>query len=117
MFKISKNPIVTVPVPFFVNGEDQSFTATFEILPSARIQPGALDTDEAQTTLLVDATKDIGDLVGDDEQPLTFSRDVLDAVIGRFDSRQAMLTAYMEACQETIRGNSHGLPAHGSTAA
>lgn len=117
MFKVTKNPIVTVPVPLIVNDEDQSFTATFEILPSARIQPGALDTDEAQTQLLVDATRDLADLVGADDKPIGFSRELLDAVIGRFDSRQALLTAYMEACQETIRGNSKRLPEHGSTAA
>lgn len=117
MFKVTKNPIVTVPVPLIVNGEDQSFKATFEILPAARIAPGQLDTDEAQKAMLADATKNLDDIAGEDDKPLPFTPALLDAVLGRIDSRMALFTAYMKAFEEIARGNSPGLPAHGSTAA
>lgn len=117
MFKITENPRVTVKVPLTINGEDASFTATFNILPADRVRSDKLGSDEEQSALLLDAIADLGDLAGADGAPLAFNEGVCRAVIDRFDARTALIAAYLEAVAGIVRGNSPGLLARGPRAA
>lgn len=114
MLKVYKNPLITVPVQMWDNGEDASFSATFEILPTDRLPKEVTDADVR--AFLDEAIKNLGDLAGDDGQPLVYSPEVKAAVLNRPDARLALFSAYAPARLEAVRGNLSGPPAPGSRA-
>jgi len=108
-FRISTRPRVKERVSLIieVDGEklDNSFDATFQILPVSRTTEETMSTDEGQRAMLAEALVDLGDLVDEAGAPVPFTPELRDALADRIEVRVALLKAYQAAATRAAAGN------------
>ena len=103
MFKTSTRPRVIHPVPFHIEVDgvivDNSFTATFQILPIERTIGDALDSDQKQTDFLTESVVNMADL------DVPFTAELRAELLGRIEVRGALLRAYFDAAKKAAAKN------------
>jgi hypothetical protein len=111
MFKIAANPTFTHNVDVFVPTDGghskQSFKATFRVAPTAESDETApdLSTISGSTTFLRDVIVGMSELVGADDQPLTYSDQVRDELLKLPYVRSALARTYFTAVNKASVGN------------
>jgi hypothetical protein len=107
MFKVTSEPrfshSVTVMVPTDGGHKEQTFTCTFKVEDVEALDK--LQGEEGQRGVLQRVVCGMSDLVGDDDQPLTYSDALRDQLIGVPYVRIAMFLAYMGAVTKAKAGN------------
>ncbi|MEA3265220.1 MAG: hypothetical protein U9R07_17245 [Pseudomonadota bacterium] len=112
MFKLSTDPrfthTVKVQVPVDRGHEEQSFKATFKVLPIDQLDAGEGDeANEAdrQVRLLKDVIVDLGDMVDDAGEAIPYSEAIRDQLIGIPYVRIALVRTYIAAITKVKAGN------------
>lgn len=100
-FRLSKTRTFTSPV--HVGTEE--FTATFLALSDKELEPFDGPGAETQKDFLRHVVTALTDLLGEDDTPLVFSREVLEDMITYPDLRVAMLRAYNDGLYRARAGN------------
>lgn len=107
MFKVTSNPQfthnVTVSVPVDGGFVDQTFKTTFRVLDAAQ-----LSSDNSVDSQIEDLRRVIvtmGDLVGEDDQPMPYSDALRDQLISLPYVRLALLNAYVRGVTKAKPGN------------
>lgn len=107
MFKVTTEPKfthpVTVMVPVDGGHKEQTFTCTFRVADVEALDK--LKDEEGQKGLLQRVICGMADLVGEDDQPLPYSDELRDQLIGVPYVRLAMLVAYTGAVTKAKAGN------------
>lgn len=108
-FKISTRPRIRTSIPLLIEVEgeqlDNSFGATFRILPLSQMGEEQANNDAGQIKLLTDATVDLHDIADDAGQPVPFTPELLAGLLDRSEVRVAMIKAYYEAARKAASGN------------
>lgn len=109
MFKIAKQHIFTEEVKLAVTQEGSTepptFSATFRALIDDEVNKHETITPEGQAVFLREVTVSLDGLLGDDDTPLPFTKDLLDDLLGRSYVRMPMLTAYADGLLKARVGN------------
>jgi len=97
----------TVKVRVPVNGgfEDQDFKATFAVMPTDEVKQYDLSIGDQSTDFLRKIVVGMTDLIGKDEQPVSYNDQVRDALIGQLYVRKALVRTYFEAVSGAASGN------------
>lgn len=107
MFKISTDPkfthSVTVCVPVDGGYKDQTFPVTFRVLPLDQL--GNREGSEGQIETLQKVVVHMGELVDENDQPISYSDEIRDQLIAFSFVRLALLKAYIEAMSKMKTGN------------
>ena len=107
MFKITAEPKFTHPVTVMVPVDDghkeQTFKVTFKVEDVEALDK--LQGEEGQKGVLQRVVCGMADLVGDDDQPLPYSAELRDQLIGVPYVRIAMFLTYMGAVTKAKAGN------------
>jgi len=109
MFNVLARPTFTrtvkVSSPDGDGLREDSFVATFVWVPSDELQAFETDTTEGIKDLLRDVIVSAADLVGDNDERLEWSSDLLEGLLAWSNVRAALLLAYNSAWVEEKRGN------------
>lgn len=112
MFKLSTDPRFThevkVQVPVDGGFKEQSFKATFRVLPLDQLKADEeVDGDEAgyQETTLRKVVVGLDDLVDDADQPIAYSDEIRDRLIAVPYVRIALMQTYIRAVTKVKAGN------------
>ncbi len=111
MFKVTAEPkfthTVKVMVPVDGGHKEQSFKATFKVLPVEELTAEDHSEDQAagQIAVLRKAIISLDELVGDDDQPLPYSDELRDQLLGITYVRIALLRTYLTAITKAKSGN------------
>ena len=107
MFKISNDPKfthpVTVCVPVDGGHREDTFKVTFRVIDVEKL--GNTTDLDSQQAILRSIVCGMSDLIGDDDQPLPYSDELRDMLIGKPFVRAAMLQTYLAAVTKTRVGN------------
>lgn len=107
MFKITTDPKfthpVTVCVPVDGGYKDQTFPVTFRVVPLDQLPKG--EGSDAHMETLRKVVVHMGELVDDNDQPVSYSDDLRDQLIQYPYVRLALLKAYIEAMSKMKTGN------------
>jgi hypothetical protein len=107
MFKITTDPKfthpVTVCVPVDGGFKDQTFPVTFRALPLDQL--GDKNGNEGQIETLRKVVVHMGELVDDNDQPISYSDEIRDQLIQFGYVRLALLKTYIEAMSKMKTGN------------
>lgn len=96
---------VNVLVPVDGGHEEQSFEATFVVVPTDRIAQFDLSDSEQSAAFLREAIASVGDVVGPDKKPVVYSDKLRDALIAQPHVRTALARTYFEAVIKAQQGN------------
>lgn len=112
MFKLSTDPrfthTVKVQVPVDGGHKEQSFKATFRVLPLDQLKAAddeAGDEQAYQETTLRKVIVGLDDLVDDADQPIDYSDAIRDQLIGVPYVRIALMQTYIRAITKVKAGN------------
>lgn len=110
MFVLTDDPTfahkVKVMVPVDGGHLPQDFTATFRVIPTEEAAKYDLSDGQSSKEFLRRVVVKFGDdLVGDDKQPLPYSDDLRDRLIGVPYVRQALARTYFAAIGGQTLGN------------
>ena len=107
MFKVTTDPQFTHPVKVFVPVDgghaEQSFKATFRVEGVEELDQ--VQDEGGQRAVLQRVIVGMSDLVGEDEQPLSYSDRLRDQLIGVPYVRIALFRTYLEAVTKAKAGN------------
>lgn len=107
MFKVSKEPRFThevkVMVPTDGGFEVQSFKATFRVIDVEKLSD--VQDESGQKGVLQQVIAGMDELIGDDGQPLPYSDELRDQLIGVPYVRIALFTAYLRGVTKAPEGN------------
>lgn len=108
MFKVSPNPTFThqvkVSVPIDGGYREQTFKATFRVI-AADDDERDLNTAQGSTSFLKDAVVGMDDIVGEDDQPLSYSDELRDQLLRLPFVRAALARTYFQAVSKVAAGN------------
>lgn len=109
MFKVTAEPkfthTVKVQVPVDGGYKEQSFKATFRVLAVDELSGGEEDEAGQQVSTLRKVICDFDDLVGEDDQPLSYSDELRDKLISVPYVRIALMQTYLKAITKVRAGN------------
>ena len=109
MFKIVENPELThtvgVLVPTDGGHREETMKVRYRVISDERANSYDLQDSEGMKNFLRDVIVEITDLVGGDKQPLTWSVDLREVILGLPYARLALLRGYMSAVVKTRLGN------------
>jgi hypothetical protein len=101
MFVIDPNPTFThavkVQVPVDGGFEEQSFKATFNVIPTEEVADFDLGNGEQSAAFLRRAIVSMDELVGKDKQPVSYNDKLRDALLGQLYVRKALARTYFDA--------------------
>lgn len=101
MFVFDPNPTFThtvkVKVPVDGGFVDQTFRATFAVVPTEEAKNYDLDDGDGSTAFLRRAVTHMHDLIGLDDQPVTYNDKLRDALLNQSYVRKALARAYFDA--------------------
>jgi len=107
MFKITTEPKfthpVTVCVPVDGGFKEQTFPVTFRVLPMDQLQQEEGSAGQIETLRKV--VVHMGELVDENDQPISYSDDIRDQLIQFSFVRLAILKKYIEAMSKMKAGN------------
>ncbi|MBY6117397.1 hypothetical protein KUW09_24610 [Mameliella alba] len=101
-FRIAEQRTITRPI-FTADGQD--FRAEFAIISDEEMIAIEAQGIEGEKTVLRKITRRLFDIEGEDKEPIPYSAELLEQVIGFADLRFALLRAYNEGRIEARRGN------------
>lgn len=84
---------------------DETFKATFNVLPISQISKYDLNTGKGTRSFLVAVIKNLDELEDEKGKPLPCNDQVRDAVIDESDARQALIRAYFAGVSGAAEGN------------
>ncbi|MEA3265209.1 MAG: hypothetical protein U9R07_17190 [Pseudomonadota bacterium] len=112
MFKLSADPRFThevkVQVPVDGGHKEQSFKATFRVLPLDQLtaeDEDASSDDQSQVNTLRKVVVGLDDLVDDAGEPVPYSDEIRDQLIGVPYVRIALMQTYIRAITKVKAGN------------
>lgn len=118
MFTVATDPKFTIPVTVCVpqdgGHKEETCKVTFRVIDIDLI--GDALTLEGQKHVLRKVVVNIHELVDDDKQPITYSDEIRDKLIGWAFFRGALLQHYVRHVSKTRLGNSVPLPGIGQAA-
>ena len=101
MFHVTSEPTfthpVTVMVPIDGGHREETFKATFRVVPTDEASKFNLMSEEGTRQFLVRAIVRLDELVDGQDNAIPYSDEIRDAVIRRPDARLALSAAYFEA--------------------
>ncbi len=97
----------TVPVQTPVDGghRDDSVIAFYRVIPTDKVKQFDLNTEEGLRDFLKAAVVKLDDLVGADKQPVPFSDDLFEQLLGLPYLRLALMRTYFDAVAKVKAGN------------
>ncbi len=109
MFKIADNPTFTVTVPVFVPTDGghrkETFKATFAVVPTDEVARFDLADEKSTREFLARAIVSLGDIAGEDDQPIPYSDELRDRVLSLPYARLALARAYFDSVTKVRAGN------------
>lgn len=109
MFVVDPNPtfthVVKVKVPVDGGFKDQSFKATFNVIPTHEVGQYDLGDGEGSREFLQRAVTHMSDLVDKDGEALSYSDELRDTLLGQLYVRKALARTYFEAVAGAQAGN------------
>lgn len=109
MFKVTREPKFThevkVMVPTDGGHEQQTFKATFKVMPLDELADNNTNTDSGQRGVLKKVVTDMSDLIGEDDQALPYSDELRDRMIEVPYVRVALFQTYLAALTKAPAGN------------
>lgn len=109
MFIVDPNPTFThtvkVKVPVDGGFEDQSFKATYQLIPADEVADYDLSTGAGTAAFALRAVVSMSDLVDKDRQPVAYNDRVRDQLLQQSYVRKAVAHTYLAAINEAQSGN------------
>lgn len=109
MFIVDPNPtfthVVKVKVPVDGGFEEQSFKATFNLIPAEEAAEYDLTNGAGSADFVRRAVAGMSDLVDKDNQPVTYNDKVRDLLLSQAYVRKALARTYFEAVSGAQSGN------------
>ena len=109
MFIIDEEPkfthTVKAQVPVDGGFKEQSFKATFRVLPPEEIDKFDLTSTEGSSDFLRRVIVGLDDVAGPDKKPISYSDELRDKVIALPYARAALATGYFKAIAGARTGN------------
>ena len=109
MFKIVKNPTFTHSVPVMVPVDgghlEQSLRVKFRVVPVDELAHHDLNSPEGTESYCRAIVEEFGDLVGENDQPLSPSDEVSNTLFRTTYIRLALVRAYTAAMSKARAGN------------
>lgn len=91
-------------ISFDCTSNDETFSVTMRLLPDAQVEKFS-DDEAGNTEFLRMAIVDLSGVVGDDDNPLEFSSELVETMLAYVDLRVAMLRGYRKAIVSAQAGN------------
>lgn len=110
MFKISKTHAfthtVTVKTPIDNDAfRDDTFKVRFQMKSSADLEKFDFATDMGNKDFLRSTVLSIEDVIDEDDQPIPYSPELLEQMLGNYNARIAMVNTYFKAVTAARLGN------------
>lgn len=109
MFVVDPNPTFTHPVkvkvPVDGGFEDQTFKATFNLIPAEEVSDYDLSKGADSKDFVTRAVVSMDDLVDKDRQPVPYSDKIRDLLLSQSYVRKALARTYFEAVSGGQSGN------------
>lgn len=109
MFIVDPNPTFThnvkVQVPVDGGHKAQDFKATFAVLPVDEVKNYDLSQGAGSTEFLRRVVVGMSDLVGKNEEPVSYNNEIRDLLLGQAYVRAALTRTYFEAVSGQAAGN------------
>lgn len=107
MLRINKTPTFTVPVPLVLDGidEPQSFRATFRAISDEEALAAETRTVDGFKAFLRRVVVELHELVDDTDQPVTFTPELFEELLGFQHIRMALQAAYWKSVLKARLGN------------
>ncbi|PZQ20463.1 MAG: hypothetical protein DI569_15460 [Sphingopyxis macrogoltabida] len=109
MFTYDPRPTFThkvkVKVPVDGGHADQDFKATFAVMPADEVSDYELGTIPGSTDFLKKIIVSMSDLVGKDDQPVSYNDQVRDGMLSLVYVRKALVQTYLQAMAGAQAGN------------
>lgn len=109
MFVVDTNPTFThtvkVKVPVDGGFDEQSFKATFNVIPTEEVADYDLGDGEGSTAFLRRAIVGMDELVDKDKKPVPYNDKLRDALLGQLYVRKALARTYFDAVAGAQSGN------------
>lgn len=108
-FVVDPNPtfthVVKVKVPVDGGFKDQSFKATYSVIPTDEISQYDLGAGTGSKEFLQRAVTHMSDLVDKDGETISYSDELRDQLLGQLYVRKALARTYFEAVAGAQSGN------------